>query len=147
MKLSVWDPFREMEDLLDRYAHSDRRSITRKNQGNMFAGDWFPAMDIDEKKEEYMIRAELPGVQKEDVTVSVENGVLTIKGEKKTRKEEKENKQHLVECSYGSFYRSFTLPTGINPDKIEANYKDGILTLTVPKAEEAKPKQIEVKIK
>ncbi len=147
MNLTVWDPFREMEDLLDRYARSSRRSLAKKGDGGILSGDWMPTVDIDEKKEEFVIRAELPGVQKEDVAVSIENGVLTIKGEKKFEKEEKDKKHHLVECSYGSFIRSFTMPTGVKADKIEATYKDGILSLVVPKSEEEKPKQIEVKIK
>lgn len=147
MKLTVWDPFREMEDLLDRYARSSRRSLSKKDDGSILSGDWMPTVDIDEKTDEYIIKAELPGVKKEDVKVSIENGVLTIKGEKKTEKEEKNKKSHLVECSYGSFIRSFTLPSGIQSDKIDAQYKDGILTLLVPKSEEVKPKQIDVKIK
>jgi HSP20 family protein len=79
--------------------------------------------------------------------VSIENGILTIKGEKKVEKEEKDKKHHLRECSYGSFYRSFTLPASIQADQVDASYKDGILSLTVPKSEAAKPKQIEVKVK
>ena len=147
MKLSVWDPFREMEDLLDRYARSSRRSLTKKDGENMNYGDWMPAVDIQEKDGEYIIKAEIPGVKKDDVSVSIENGVLTIKGEKKIVKEEKDKKNHLIECSYGSFIRSFTLPIGTSSDKIDANYRDGILTLVVPKSEEVKPKQIEIKIK
>ena len=147
MKLSVWNPFQEMEELLDRYARSSRRSLAKHEGSEMLSGDWAPTVDIEENRDNFTIKAELPGVKKEDVSVSLEDSVLTIRGQKKYEKEEKDKKHHLVECSYGSFVRSFTLPANIKSDKIDANYKDGILSLTVPKAEESKPKQIEVKVK
>ncbi|MDH5717920.1 MAG: Hsp20/alpha crystallin family protein [Spirochaetia bacterium] len=146
MTLTTWDPFREMEELVGRYMRTNQRDLAKKSDGNIVTSDWIPAVDIEETKDEFIIKAELPGVKKEDVNVSIENRVLTIKGEKKFEKEEKSNKHHLIEASYGSFVRSFTLPSNIKSDKIDAGYKDGILTLSVPKAEEAKPKQIEVKI-
>ncbi len=104
-----------------------------------------PVVDINETKDNFVVKVELPGVDKKDVSVNIENGVLTIRGEKKVETEDK--KCHRVECSYGSFIRSFTLPQSVKADEIEAEYKNGILNLTIPKSEEAKPKQIDVKIK
>ncbi|MDH4261949.1 MAG: Hsp20/alpha crystallin family protein [Spirochaetia bacterium] len=147
MAIVHWDPFREMEDLLDKYSRTPIKSLLRKRDDGLLSSDWMPTMDIKENKDSYLIKAELPGVEKENVNISIEDGVLTIKGEKKTEKEEKDDKTHRVECSYGSFFRSFTLPREVKSDQIEASYKDGILKLKIPKSEESKPKQIEVKIK
>jgi len=106
-----------------------------------------PAVDIAEQENEYVVKVELPGVAKEDVKISVESNILTIKGEKKQEKEEKNKNFHRVERSYGSFQRSFTLPSTVKNDKIDALFNSGILTITMPKSEEAKPKQIEVKVR
>ncbi len=145
MSLAVWDPFREMEALLDRYGRTARKTLAKTDDQAFEVGDWMPQVDISETKEAFIVKVELPGVEKEDVSVNFENSILTIRGEKKSETEDK--KHHRVECSYGSFIRSFTLPQTIQADKIEAVYKNGTLNLTIPKAEEAKPKQIEVKIK
>ena len=144
MNMTVWDPFHEMETLLDRYSKSARKSLAKRDDSLFEVGDWMPLVDINETKDAFVVKAELPGVEKEDVSVKIDNGVLTIRGEKKVETEDK--KQHRVECAYGSFIRSFTLPQTIKSDKIEAEYKNGILHLTLPKSEESKPKQIEVKI-
>jgi HSP20 family protein len=106
-----------------------------------------PAVDIAEQENEYVVKVELPGVAKEDVKISLESNILTIKGEKKQEKEEKNKNFHRVERSYGSFQRSFTLPSSVKNDKIDAVFNSGILTVTLPKSEEAKPKQIEVKVR
>ena len=145
MSLSIWDPFREMEDLADRYNRSARKSLVKHDDGSFEVGDWMPVVDISESEDAFLVKAELPGVDKDDVSVKVENGVLTIKGEKRSETEDKKN--HRIECSYGSFVRSFTLPQTTKSGSIEAEYKNGILTLTIPKSEEVKPKEIEVKIK
>jgi len=145
MNLSIWDPFREMEELLDRYSRSSRKSLAKSDDKTFEVGDWMPVVDIDETDDAFLVKAELPGVEKNDVNVNIENGVLTIRGEKKTETEDK--KRHRVECAYGSFVRSFSLPQAIKAEKVEAEYKNGILNLTIPKSEETKPKQIEVKIK
>ena len=143
MSISVWDPFREMEALLDRYSRSARKSAAGDNR-QIEAGDWMPVVDIAETDNDFIVRTELPGVDKDDVHVNINNGVLTIKGEKKS--ETKDAKRHRVECAYGSFVRSFTLPQDVDVEKVEAGYKHGILNLTIPKQEKAKPKQIEVKV-
>lgn len=108
---------------------------------------WTPAVDIAEHDNEYIVKMDLPGVNKDDVKISLESNILTIKGEKKQEREEKEKNFHRVERSYGSFQRSFTLPTSLKSDKIDAVFADGVLSVTLPKLEEAKPKQIEVKVK
>ena len=146
MQLTRWDPFREMEDMFDRYS----RALSRPRRGSqevMATGDWAPRVDIAETDKEFSIKAEIPDVKKEDVKVSVDNGVLTIKGERKQEKEEKNKKFHRVERFYGSFTRSFTLPDNVDESKIEASFTDGMLNLTIPKTEETKPKAIDVKIK
>jgi len=145
MSLSIWDPFQEMETLLDRYNRSSRKTLANSDDRSFEVGDWMPVVDIDETEDAFSIKAELPGVEKDNVSINIDKGVLTIKGEKKTETEDK--KRHRVECSYGSFVRSFTLPQSVNVDNVEAEYNNGILNLTIPKSEEAKPKEIEVKIK
>jgi HSP20 family protein len=144
MNLSVWDPFREMEALLDRYSRSSRKPIATNETKALEMGDWMPVVDILETDSSFAVKAELPGVDKDHVHVHIDNNILTIKGEKKL--EVKDEKRHRIECSYGSFVRSFSLPQDIEVEKIEASYKDGILTLTLPKLEKAQPKQIEVKV-
>jgi HSP20 family protein len=111
------------------------------------ATGWVPAVDLAEKDDAYIAKVELPGVSKDDVKITLQDNIITIRGEKKDEKETKESNYHRVERSYGSFQRSFNLPTAVKGDKIEAQYKDGILTISLPKAEEAKRKQIEVKVK
>ncbi len=145
MSLSIWDPFHEMESLLDRYNRSSRRTMAKNDDRTFEVGDWMPVVDIEETENAFAIKAELPGVEKDDVSISIDKGVLTIKGEKKEETEDK--KRHRVECSYGSFVRSFTLPQSVNINEVAAEYNNGILNLTIPKSEEAKPKEIEVKIK
>jgi HSP20 family protein len=146
MKLTKWDPFREMENMFDRYT----KVLNWPRGGSqemMTTDDWAPRVDIAETDKEFIINAEIPDVKKEDVKVMVDNGILTISGERKQEKEEKGKKFHRVERFYGSFSRSFTLPNNVDESKIEASFKDGMLNLTVPKTEETKPKAIDVKIK
>jgi HSP20 family protein len=111
-----------------------------------FGNFWSPAVDIREDKDAYFVEVELPGLTKDEVKITMENNILTIQGEKKQEKEEKRRDYHRSERVYGSFQRSFTLPSSVKNDKIEAQYKNGILTVTLPKVEEAKPKAIEVKV-
>lgn len=105
-----------------------------------------PVVDVEETDHAYVITAELPGMEKKDINISVEDGTLLISGEKNSEKETKDKNYHRIERSYGKFHRSFQLPDGIDRDKIEASYKNGVLTLSLPKSEAAKPKQIEVKV-
>ena len=108
---------------------------------------WLPAVDIVEHENEYTVTAELPGIDKDDVKINVANSVLTIKGEKKGATESTGKNFHRLERNYGTFLRSFTLPNSVKSEKIEASFRDGILTILLPKIEEAKPKEIEVKVK
>ncbi len=108
--------------------------------------DWSPLVDISENDREYLIKAELPDVKKEDVKVTAEAGALTIMGERKFEKEEKTSKYHRVERAYGKFGRSFSLPDNANPAKVSAEFKDGMLTVRLVKDEKAKPQQVEVKV-
>ena len=105
---------------------------------------WMPDVDISETNGEILVRAELPGIRKEDVEIHLENNVLTLKGEKRDEHEEKEKEHYLYECSYGSFQRSFTLPAPAREDAVRAEFKDGILKIHLPKAVEAKGKKIEI---
>ena len=109
-------------------------------------GDWSPALDAFEDKDKYTVSIEVPGLKKDDLNVTVHDGVLTISGERKTEKGVKEGTVHRTERYYGKFSRSVSLPAAVRADKVSAAYKDGVLTVEVPKAEEAKPKTIEVKV-
>jgi HSP20 family protein len=107
---------------------------------------WMPLTDISENKNSFVLKLDLPGVNKDDVKISFSDGQLNISGERKQEKENKDSKYHRVERTYGKYYRSFTLPKQIKEDKIDAEFKDGQLTITVPKAEEIKPKEIPIKV-
>jgi HSP20 family protein len=119
---------------------------TTGGKEHLTVADWIPTVDISESDGEYLIKAELPEVKKEDVKVTVEDGVLTLQGERRQEKEEKGKRFHRVERSYGSFVRSFTLPESIDESGVRADYKDGVLNLHLPKTEKVKPKAIEVKV-
>ena len=112
----------------------------------MAVAEWAPLVDISEDDKEYLIKAELPEVKKEDVKVTAEQGTLTIMGERKFEKEEKGKKYHRVERCYGSFGRSFSLPDDASPGKVSAEFKDGVLTVHLAKDEKAKPQYVEVKV-
>jgi HSP20 family protein len=144
-----WDPFKELEEMEKRFATLFGRAPIRKDgdkQESLTVADWAPLVDIVEDEKEYLIKAELPEVKKEDVKVSVQDDVLTISGERKSEKEEKGKKYHRLERAYGSFLRSFTLPEDADGAKVSAEFKDGVLKVHLPKSEKAKPKSIEVKV-
>ncbi|MBX3333095.1 MAG: Hsp20/alpha crystallin family protein [Nitrospira sp.] len=148
MALVRWDPFRELEEVSDRLNRMFARPATRAANGKetMIVADWTPSVDISETEGEYQIKAEIPDVKKEDVKVTLEDGVLTIQGERKHEKEEKGKRYHRIERSYGSFIRTFSLPDVIDEDKVKAEFKEGVLNLSLPKSENAKPKAIDVKV-
>jgi HSP20 family protein len=143
-----WDPFRELEEVSDRLNRMFTRPAMRtsNNKETMIVADWTPSVDISETEGEYQIKVEIPDVKKEDVKVTLEDGVLTIQGQRKQEKEETGTKYHRIERSYGSFARTFSLPDMIETDKVKAEFKDGVLNLYLPKSEKAKPKAIEVKV-
>ena len=137
---------------LIKYDPAEERALWRpfgwdKNIQQMFDRFMdFPKVDISETPQEYTLRAEIPGMKKEDTKISVNNNVLTISGEKKSEAKHEDKKYHRVETYYGSFQRSFVLPDAIRADKVSASFKDGVLTVTVPKSEESKEKTVDIKI-
>jgi HSP20 family protein len=146
--LTRWDPFKEMDDLQKRlssiFGLAPQRAATGKEE--MTVAQWLPLVDITEDEKEYLIKAELPEVKKDDVKVTVESGVLTISGERRFEKEEKDRKYHRIERSYGSFTRSFSVPDDADDAKVAAEFKDGVLTVRLAKSEKARPKSVEVKV-
>jgi HSP20 family protein len=147
MAIVRWEPFRDLVtaqrdfDRLFRGAFSSQLGETE-----LSTRSWAPPVDIYETEEAIVLKAELPGVDPKDVEVRVEDNTLYLKGERKFEKEVKEQNYHRVERSYGSFARSFSLPNSINTDQVKAEFKDGMLTLTMPKREEAKPKSIKIDV-
>ena len=144
--LGSTDPIRDIFDMQRRMARLMDETYGANEEVPALAS-WTPAVDIYEDKDAYLIKAELPEIEKEDVKVSLDNNVLTISGARKFEHEDKRDNYHRVERAYGQFTRSFTLPNNVETEKIGAEFKTGVLRLTIPKKEEAKPKQIEVSIK
>ena len=148
--LSKWDPFkdwnpvRELDEFQNRLSTFFGGPAWRSKEGNF--GSWAPAVDIIEDDKEFLVKADLPEVKKEDLHINVENGMLTIHGERKFEREDKKKRYHRTERSFGSFTRSFSLPDGSDSTKIRAEFKDGLLQVHIPKSETARPKQIEVKV-
>jgi len=147
MAIVKFDPFKElysMRSQMDRIFDTLLRG--EESEQLMGKGLWAPAVDIYETENEIVLKAELPGVDKDDLEVKVENNTLILKGEKRQETEIKKENYHRAERIYGQFQRIFTLPDTVDTDKIKASFKSGILTLTLPKKKEAKPKQITVKV-
>jgi len=144
MALVKWEPFRELEDIQSRLNRLFGSGGVAEH--DLSLSDWSPAIDVQETDKEYLIKAELPEVKKEDVKVEVVDGVLTIGGERTQEKEEKGKKFHKVERLYGTFVRQFALPTEVDAAKVQAEYKDGMLNVHLPKTAAAKPKTVEVKV-
>lgn len=144
MKLVRWDPFREFVTMSNRLNRTIDDSFLQRPEASF--GAWAPPVDIFERQDQLVIRAEVSGIQKEDMDVRIENGVLTLHGERKEEKEIEDVSAHLTERVYGSFTRSFSLPTTVDATKVTAVYRDGVLEVTVPKIETAKPKKVEIKV-
>ena len=138
-----WDPFDELNLLRNRMD----RLWTRMTEEEPVLADWSPTSDIVETKDEITIKAELPGIEEKDIDVEIENGVLTIKGERKAEKKEEEKGYRRIERSYGSFLRTFTMPTTDEADKIKADFTNGVLSVHLPKSAAAKPQTIKVEVK
>jgi len=151
-ELSIWRPFRELAPARD--FDRMRREMDRlwdsffegRPARRTEEGQWYPSLDVAETKNDVVVKAEIPGLDSKDIDISLSNGVLTIRGEKKREREEKEENYHLVERSYGSFTRLVQLPCEVKADKIDASYKNGVLKVILPKAEEAKKKEIKIKV-
>jgi HSP20 family protein len=145
-EISPWRPFefekmrKEMDRLWDSFLEGRPARRTREGE------EWVPSLDFSETKSDLVVKAELPGIDPKDIEISLNEDVLTIKGEKRQEKEEKEEGYHLVERSYGSFTRSVRLPREVQNDKINASYKNGVLKITLPKSEETKKKEIKIKV-
>jgi HSP20 family protein len=150
MAVVRWDPLRELEQMADRLnrvvARPEGGALNGNGQEAMAVPEWVPIVDISETESEYAIHAELPGVKKDAVKVTVEKDVLTIQGERRQEQTESGRKHHRIERSYGRFARRFTLPDTVEAGKVRAEYADGMLHLHLPKSEKAKPMQIEVSI-
>jgi len=146
MNLIRWNPFGELEDIQNRLNRFVNGRLPAPEDNGTFFGDWTPPVDIEETDKEYMIKAELPDIKKEDVKVATLDGVLTIEGERKQEKEETGKKFYKLERSYGKFVRQFALPTEVDAAKIQAEFKEGMLNIHLPKTAVAKPKAIEVKV-
>jgi len=139
-----WDPFDELTTLRNRM---DRLWSHMTADDETALADWSPTSDVLETKDEIVIKAELPGIDEKNVDVEIESGVLTIKGERTAEKETEEKGYRRVERSYGTFLRSFTLPTNVEADKISASFTNGLLEVHLPKKEDAKPRSIKVEVK
>ena len=139
-ELSPWAPLRDIEGQFNRLFGELARDYDLSDRG------WAPAIDLKEDEQEYTLEADLPGMKKEEIDITVVDNVITLKGERKHETETKEKGYHRVERRYGSFERTFELPGGFDANKINAHFDNGVLKVTLPKREETKPKQIEVKV-
>ncbi len=146
MALVRWRPFRDMYSLQDEINRMFDEFSGRQPEGDEKMR-LIPAADIVENKDNFIVTAELPGIRKEDIRVTAQNNVLIISGEKKRETENKSDTWHRVERSYGMFTRSFDLPAMVDPSRIKADFRDGVLAVELPKAEEAKPKEITINVK
>lgn len=152
MALVRWNPARELLDVdreLKKMFNSfeNRFGFGKENDNEEYeSAVWMPLTDISENKDSYSLKLDLPGVDKKDVKISYSNGELQISGERKEEKEEKDSKYHRVERSFGKYYRSFRLPEKIKDDQIKAEFKNGSLNILIPKADEVKPKEIEISV-
>src|SRR6516164_4608137 len=144
--LTRWDPFRELSALQNRMSRLFEEQYGTGREESLTAGSFVPPVDIYEDEHSLQLKLEVPGIEQKDLDVKVENNVLTVSGERKFEKEEKEENFRRVERRYGSFTRSFTLPNTVNPEDVSANYENGILKIKLGKRAEAKPKQIKVNI-
>jgi HSP20 family protein len=143
MKLVRWDPLQELVALSNRLNSTVNDPYISRTEDSF--GAWAPPVDIFESQDHLVLRAEVPGVQMADMDVQIENGVLTLHGERKQEADVREENAHRIERIYGAFTRSFSLPTTVDAANVTATYKDGVLEVSVPKAETAKPKKIEIK--
>lgn len=141
MNLVHFNPFREMDSLFSRFRHDMNGDF---NLQSFTQSDWVPPVDINESDKDFLITVEVPQIDKDDIKVQVQNGMLNISGERKYENEDK--KAHRIERYYGSFQRSFKLPDNVKEDKIHADHKNGVLYLSLPKSEEAKPALLDIKV-
>ncbi len=148
MAIVRWEPFRDLLTTQDRFNRLFNETFSSYFGNDRLAAtsNWTPAVDVYETDQSVVLKVELPGVDPKDVEARVEDGTLYLKGERKFENEVKEGNYHRVERAYGSFTRTFTLPSSVDADKVAAEYKNGVLTLTLPKREEAKPRPIKINV-
>jgi HSP20 family protein len=146
MELTRWDPFKDLQVLQDRMNRLFNESVGRMTGRNeeVFGGHWIPAVDIFEEDSEFVVKAELPGMEIKDIDLQIQENILTLRGEKRLEKEVEKEQYHRIERAYGTFQRSFTLPNIVDREKVKARFKEGVLEIRLPKQEQAKPKQIPV---
>jgi HSP20 family protein len=144
--ITRWEPFRELNTLQDRLNRLFQDSYARGADELMTAGSFVPAVDVYEDEQAITLKVEAPGIEQKDLDIQVENNTLTVRGERKFEKEEKEENFHRIERRYGSFVRSFTLPNTVDTEKVDAEYENGVLRIRLAKRAEAKPKQIKVNV-
>ncbi len=148
MAIKRWNPMKEFLQMQERMTRLFDEIFPRVGRMEIEPfGGWIPPVDIYETPDKVVIEAEVPGVEKDNIKIEYSNGILTIKGERKLEKEVKEEDYHRLERAYGSFQRSFSIPSTVDPDKINAVYKNGILKIELPKQEKAKPKEIKIEVK
>ena len=147
MTVVSWSPFREFENMFSRYGAVPARRLSASGVSSERESEtWRPVANISETKDEYLVKAELPEVSRDDVEVTVNDGVLTIKGERRLEATEETETQHRIESFYGSFARSFSLPADVDENTIQAESKDGVLKIHLPKTVIEKPKAIDIKV-
>jgi HSP20 family protein len=144
MAITRWDPFREVAALQNR-VNSLFRDFN-EGENSLTTASFVPPVDIYEDAQKVVLKIEVPGMEEKDLDVRVENSTLTVKGERKFEKDEKEENFHRIERRYGSFYRAFTLPTTVDPESVQASYNTGVLKLELKKKAEAQPKQIKINV-
>jgi HSP20 family protein len=148
MNLVKWDPFTELEDVSNHLNRIFRRLPVpaEADREVLDMADWMPTVDITETDTEYLITGEIPGVNKEDVKLTIANGMITMRGERKQEKEEKDLKSHRIERCYGSFFRSFRMPDDVDETTVKAEFKNGLLNVIMPKSGKNKAKSIDVPV-
>lgn len=145
MAIIRFDPFRDMTTLRDRMNRLFEDTFAQRGEDkDMISSAWLPAVDIFESDQELVLTAEVPGIEEKDIEISLENNVLSIKGERRLEKETKEENYHRIERSYGTFYRSFTLPNYVDPEKVSATHENGVLKIRMNRKPELKPKKVKI---
>jgi HSP20 family protein len=145
MAIIRWDPFRDIVTLREKMNRLFEDAFTaRGEEKEMISSTWTPSVDIYETENEIVLTAEVPGIDEKDIDIKIENNTLSLQGERKFEKETKEENYHRIERSYGSFFRSFTIPHNVDQDKIEAEHESGVLRILMPKKPETKPKKVKV---
>jgi HSP20 family protein len=145
MAIIRFDPFRDMTTLRDKMNRLFEDTFAQRGEDkDMISSAWLPAVDIFESDQELVLTAEVPGIEEKDIEISLENNVLSVRGERKFEKETKEENYHRIERSYGTFYRSFTLPNYVDPEKINAVHENGVLKIRMGKKPELKPKKVKI---